>query len=103
MKRLALSVSLVLALAIAVPVALAATKTVAVKDNFFSPSTASVKKGTTVKWAWKGSNPHNVTGSGGLKSSTMSSGSYSKKFTKKGTFSYRCTIHSGMNGKIKVS
>lgn len=102
MKRVALFALLVVALVTAVPVALAATKTVSVKDNFFTPSTKSVKKGSTVKWIWKGSNPHNVTGSG-FKSSTMSSGSFSKKFTKRGSFSYRCTIHAGMNGKIKVS
>ncbi len=106
MRKLFLPVLMLVALVVSVPMAFASTKTVKVDDNFFSPKTLSVKAGTTVKWKWAGSAPHNVTvRSGPVKfaSKNKTSGAYVKKLTKKGTYSYVCTIHSGMNGKIKVS
>jgi plastocyanin len=78
-----------------------ATRSVSVKDNFFSPKSLTVSKGSKVKWSWKGRAPHNVTFRT-VHSSTKRSGSYSLKFNRTGTFSYRCTIHPGMTGKIKV-
>ena len=87
--------------------ALAATKTVSVKDNFFSPKSLTVKKGTKVKWSWKGSAPHNVTVTSGpvkFHSSTQTSGSFSKTFSKKGTYKIVCTIHApGMKMTVKVT
>jgi plastocyanin len=35
-------------------------------------------------------------------SSTKRSGTYSLKFNRAGSFSYKCTIHPGMTGKIRV-
>ena len=95
----ALSVGLVLS-----SVAFGATKKVGVKGLTFSPKTITVKKGTTVKWAWKtGGVPHNVVGKG-FKSKTAATVTFSKKFTKKGTYKYVCTIHKsqGMTGTVKV-
>lgn len=85
---------------LAVP-ALAATRTVKVADNKFSAKTVRVSKGTTVVWKWVGKNPHNVTGKG-FSSRTVTSGTFKHKFKKAGTFRYRCTIHSGMTGKVVV-
>jgi plastocyanin len=85
--------------------AFAATRTISVGDNFFKSKTVTVTSGTTVKWKWKGSAPHNVTVTKGPKkfhSSTKTSGTYSKKLFTKGTYTYVCTIHDGMTGKIKV-
>jgi plastocyanin len=91
--------------ALAVP-ALAATKSVQVKDNKFVAKSITVKKGTTVKWVWKGEAPHDVAvtkGPAKFKSSVKTSGSFSKKLTKKGTYSIVCTIHApGMKMTIKV-
>jgi plastocyanin len=91
--------------ALAVP-ALAATKSVQVKDNKFVANSITVKKGTTVKWVWKGEAPHDVAvtkGPAKFKSSVKTSGSFSKKLTKKGTYSIVCTIHApGMKMTIKV-
>jgi plastocyanin len=89
--------------AAAVP-AFAATKTVAVKDDFFSPKTMSVKKGTTVKWVWQGDAPHNVTVVSGPKkfrSGNKETGTYSQKLGK-GTYKIVCTVHPGMNQTITV-
>ncbi len=82
----------------------AATHSVVLENIRFHPGTLSIKRGDTVQWLWqdKGTE-HNVTGSG-FKSKTMSKGSFSVRFTKAGTFNYRCTIHvaEGMKGSIVV-
>jgi plastocyanin len=105
MKRLfALLAALALVGALAVP-ALAATKTIALRDTFFSPKSTTVKKGTTVKWVWKGRLPHNVTVTKGpvkFHSRTFTKGSYSKKLSKRGTYRIVCTIHPGMNLTLRV-
>lgn len=105
MKKLAVSIAaLALAAALAVP-ALAGTKTINIGDNFFKPKTVTVSKGTTVKWNFKGKVAHNVTVTKGpqkFHSTTRSSGSFSHKMTKKGTYSIICTIHPGMAMTLKV-
>jgi plastocyanin len=90
-------------------VAFAATKKVGVKGLAFAvggkaTKSLKVKRGTTVKWSWSGSIPHNVVGKG-FKSKTAAKGSVSHKFTKKGTYTVVCTLHktAGMTMKVKVS
>ncbi|HET6506669.1 MAG TPA: plastocyanin/azurin family copper-binding protein [Baekduia sp.] len=104
-KLVAGGVAVVAAGALAVP-ALAATKTVQVKDNKFVAKSITVKKGTTVKWVWKGQAPHDVSvakGPAKFKSSVQTSGSFSKKLTKAGTYTIICTIHQpDMRMTIKV-
>jgi plastocyanin len=99
-KSLSLLLTATVSLGVAVPAALAATKSVKVGDNYFVKDkgvpTVTVKKGTTVKWNFAGDAPHNVTVSKGpvkFKSKTMSSGSFSKKVTKAGTYKIFCSIH----------
>jgi plastocyanin len=91
--------------ALAIP-ALAATKTVQVKDDVFVAKKITVSKGTTVKWVWKGKAPHNVKvtkGPAKFGSKTQVKGSFSKKLTKKGTYTILCTIHApGMRMTITV-
>jgi len=84
-------------------VAFGATKKVGVKGLSFSPKSLTIKKGTTVRWSWSGSLPHNVTGKG-FHSKTANKVTFSHKFTKKGTYVIVCTIHkaAGMTMKIKV-
>ena len=68
----------------------------------FSPGTVHVKKGEKVKWNWSSNAPHNVTFKKlGEASDDASSGSYSLKFKKAGTFKYECTLH-GFKGKVVV-
>jgi plastocyanin len=89
---------------LAVP-AFAKTKTVELKDNFFTPKTMTVKKNTTVKWVWDGKAPHNVTVKSGpikFRSSTQTKGTFKKKLTKKGVYKLHCTIHPGMDETIRV-
>ena len=96
--------ALAVGLTVSATVAFAATKKVGVKGLKFTPKTLKVKRGTTVRWSWSGSVPHNVSGKG-FKSKTAGKVTFSKKFTKKGTYRYVCTLHkaAGMTGVIKVS
>lgn len=87
-------------LAVAGP-ALGAGKTVKVDDNFFRAKTVTITKGDTVTWKWVGSNPHNVKFAS-FSSKLQVNGTFKRRFTKRGTFRYRCTIHSGMTGKVVV-
>ncbi|MCW2991501.1 MAG: hypothetical protein JWM73_2095 [Solirubrobacterales bacterium] len=87
-------------LGVAAP-ALASNKTVKVADDVFKAKTVTISKGNTVTWKWAGSNPHNVKGPG-FTSKVQVNGTFKHRFTKRGTFSYHCTIHSGMTGKVIV-
>jgi plastocyanin len=96
-------------LVVAAP-ALSKRKTVEVDDNYFvkegKPRTVTVALNDTVVWEWEGSNPHNVTvtkGPAKFSSPTKSSGRYSKKLKKAGTYKIVCTIHQpGMRMTLKV-
>jgi plastocyanin len=86
--------------AVAAP-ALAANKTVKVVDDAFKAKTVTIHKGNTVTWKWAGHNPHNV------KFKTFTSkvqvkGTFRHRFTKRGTYHYVCSIHSGMRGTVVV-
>jgi plastocyanin len=77
-------------------------------DNLvFSPTSTSAKVGQIVQWTNAGSTTHNITFNGdavGVSDTTFNGGDvWQVKFTKAGTYSYQCTIHSGMNGTITVS
>jgi plastocyanin len=84
----------------------AATKTVKVGDVFFKKSKITIQSGDTVKWRWVGELPHDVTVTKGPRkfhSKTKTSGTYSKKIRKRGTYRYICTVHpTDMKGKIVV-
>ena len=80
--------------------------TISVENNFFSPTPDTVPAGqVTFNWATP-SNGHNVTWLPGgpttpANSQTMQSGTYQTTLLA-GTYTYHCTIHSGMNGTIVV-
>jgi plastocyanin len=102
------AVALAAAAIAVIPAHAASTKTVSVKNNAFSPTTVKIHKGDKVTWKWtQGGVPHNVTPSSGGKGSSTSSKkgfTYSKTFSKAGTFKYICTIHaSQMKITVKVS
>ena len=82
------------------------TKTVSVKDDFFGPKTLTIKKGSKVKWVWKGQEGHNVTvanGPSNFRFGTRKTGTKSHTFKKRGSYSIVCTIHApDMHMTIKV-
>jgi len=83
-----------------------ATVTVEMTSNKYSPSTITIKKGSTVKWVNRDHTSHTVTGdksSSGISSSTMSYGNiYTKTFNSTGTFSYHDKYRTTMKGKVIV-
>jgi plastocyanin len=93
-----------------VPTGVAAAPTAAGKaevkiDNFsFSPTPLTVKVGTQITWTNGDDIPHTVVSDGHtFKSKVLGTG---EKFTftasKPGTYSYSCSIHPNMTGKVVV-
>jgi plastocyanin len=93
-------------LSAAVPSLAASTKTVSVKDDFFSPKTLTISKGTKVKWVWKGTERHNVAVANGpstFRAGTRKKGTFTHTFSKKGKYFIVCTIHApDMHMTVKV-
>lgn len=86
----------------------AATKNVTVGDNFFSPSSVSIKRNDSVRFRWNGtSRRHNVSVRSGpvkFKSKTKrGSYTYTRKFGTKGTYKLYCTLHpDSMKATVRV-
>lgn len=89
-------IALAVAAALAPTAHAAATKNVAIRDDFFRSNNITVRKGTKVRWVWKGKTVHNVKVARGpvkFGSSLQKTGTYSKRLTRKGTYKLVCTIH----------
>jgi plastocyanin len=107
MKRsLTLALLLAAVAAVIAAPALASTRSVSIKDDFFSPRSVHISKNTTVRWVWRGSSRHNVAVSSGpvhFRSATRRKGTFRHKFSRRGTYRIVCTIHSGMGMTVRVS
>jgi len=80
------------------------TGEVVAKDSRFNPAAVEVPAGTTVTWKFQdGSVPHDVTGDGWRSGKPQSRGTYRHTFDRPGTYDYRCTLHSGMKGRVVVT
>ncbi len=78
-------------------------ESVSIKNFAFDPPTITIKTGTTVTWTNDDSVSHTVTSDGNFDSGTLDRGeTFSHTFDEEGTFSYICTIHPRMTGKIIV-
>ena len=74
-------------------------------DNFvFGPQTITVPVGTTVTWTNSDDIPHTAVSTDGVfKSKVMDTDEkFSYTFTKAGTYSYYCSVHPKMTGKVVV-
>lgn len=74
-------------------------------DNFvFSPNTITVPAGTAVRWTNHDDIPHNVVADDkSFKSRVLDTDeAFSYTFAKPGTYTYFCSIHPKMTGKIVV-
>jgi plastocyanin len=106
---LGLLAALVGSLAVAGP-ATSKRKSIEVDDDYFvaegKPRTVTVKVNDTVVWEWEGTNPHDVTVTKGpvkFHSRTKTSGTYSKKVRRAGTYRIVCTVHRpDMRMRLKV-
>src|SRR4051794_16983066 len=73
-----------------------ATHQVVIRDFAFHPGTVHISRGASVRWVWRdGGTAHNVTFAH-FRARTRASGHFMHRFTRRGTFRYRCTIHAGM-------
>jgi len=84
-----------------------ASSTVDVKiENFsFSPAVITVPAGTTVRWTNRDDIPHTVVSDDHttFKSKPLDTDEqFSYTFSKPGTYSYFCSIHPKMTGKVVV-
>lgn len=75
-------------------------------DNFtFAPGALTVAAGTTVQWVNHDDIPHTVVSDdkSTFKSKALDTDdNYSYTFTKPGTYTYFCSIHPKMTGKVVV-
>jgi plastocyanin len=111
MRKLIAAVLVAVLSAVLATQALAATRSVKIGDDYFvrkgSVPTVTVKKGTKVTWRWSGKDMHNVAvtrGPAKFRSSFKSSGTFSKRVTRTGTYTIVCTIHQpDMAMKLRVT
>jgi plastocyanin len=82
-----------------------AAATVSIKNMAFNPASLSVTAGATVTWTNSDTTIHTVTADdGSFNSGNIAIGAtYSRVFNTAGTFSYHCTIHPEMTGKVMVT
>jgi plastocyanin len=74
-------------------------------DNFsFGPQTITVHVGATVTWTNRDDIPHTVVSTDGMFKSKVrdTDEKFSYTFTKAGTYSYFCSVHPKMTGKVVV-
>ena len=82
----------------------AETHTVTIEGMRFDPEVLTIEAGDSVVWVNKDLFPHTTTSkAGGFDSQQIAaSESWRHTFTKKGTFSYVCTLHPTMKATVKV-
>ncbi len=79
---------------------------VTLKNLAFQPDRVQINAGQTVTWRFEdGSIPHTVTAAdGSFDSGTKTSGQFSHRFAKPGTYDYTCTVHpQQMRGTVVVT
>ena len=82
-----------------------AAAAVSIKNMAFNPGSLPVTAGATVTWTNSDTTIHTVTADdGSFNSGNIAVGAtYSRAFSSAGTFSYHCTIHPEMTGKVVVT
>jgi plastocyanin len=90
-------------------VALGATRSIKVGDNYYVRASGvpvvTVSKGTRVSWRFGTGTAHTVTVKSGparFSSGVRSSGSYTKRLTRRGTYVIYCRIHGFRNQRMKL-
>lgn len=107
MRRLLLAAAFIATLAASPRTAGAEAAPLTVRiDNFaFSPQGAAIAPGTTVTWVNDDDAPHTIVADDGksFRSKVLDTGeSFSFTFMSAGTWSYFCSVHPHMTGKVVV-
>jgi len=85
------------------PATISGSKSVDIDHFAFHPPTLNVAKGTRVVFSNSSNTAHTATDKGAFDTGRIKPGhSVSVRFGRKGTFSYHCSIHPFMHGKIVV-
>lgn len=75
-----------------------------VNGDRFRPATLTVGRGTRVRWVNVDNVSHTTTSNSGIWAATLSPGErFARRFRRAGEFNYRCTLHTGMIGRIIVN
>ena len=84
--------------------AAATPTTITIHEMKFAPATVTIAAGTTVTWVNEDGSPHTVTDKGKVFRSAAldTKDSFSYTFATPGEFTYFCTLHPMMVGKIVV-
>ena len=69
----------------------------------FEPRTIQVPIGKRVRWQWTDSVVHNVVSEDFASSKELAGDIHAIRFDRAGTFPYRCTLHTGMDGRVLVT
>jgi plastocyanin len=77
--------------------------TVAISGFAFKPATLNTTVGKTVTWRNSDAAPHTATAAQFSSPQLSKGGSYKRRFTRAGTYTYLCALHPGMKGKIVVA
>jgi plastocyanin len=105
MKRLPVLVILLLTCPAAIALEKGESKNaVSIENKKFTPATINIGVGESVKWTNSDDHDHTVVADdGSFKSGNIGSGqTFEHRFKKAGTFSYSCTYHPRMKGKVVV-
>jgi plastocyanin len=101
------------ALLSAAPALAAPAKTLRIGDNYFTPQTVKVKRGTKITWRWPGydeaGDVHDVgltKGPRGVKrfrsEAASTDYSFSRRLTVPGTYRFACSLHHEMRATVTV-
>ena len=80
------------------------TAAVQVVNFAFQPSLVTIRPGGSVTWTWNSdTTSHNIAFTDNVQNAgTRKTGTHTRTFTAPGTFTYRCTLHSGETGQVTV-
>lgn len=81
-----------------------AANVVQIANFAFKPATITTKTGATVRWRNADAAPHTATAlDRSFDSKTLNrGGTYARRFTRAGTYTYLCALHPSMTGKVVV-
>ena len=85
--------------------ATAAPRAVRLKDSFFSPSRVTLPRGGSVRFIWAGDLVHNLLGPGipaRLEDPVTRRRPFTRVFRRPGRFLFTCSIHPGMELRVRV-
>jgi plastocyanin len=75
---------------------------ISVRALTFVPKKFDAKVKQKINFVWKENVAHNIVFDKKIKSPTQNKGSWTTSFDKAGTYKFKCTLHPGMNGEVKV-